>query len=116
VKIVTPHKSEKEISIMLSIQKKESAFEMAFAFMHGKSKLTVESEFDLQPNDWNINMKVQFIPLLIVLNREFSIKLKEYCEFFLYVLLNHNYISLIQPNDLPSLKEVFGIEYSFYSN
>jgi hypothetical protein len=66
VKIVTSHKSEKEINIMFSIQKKKSGFEITSAFMHGKSKLTVESEFDLQPDDWNINMKVQFIALLIV--------------------------------------------------
>lgn len=91
MKIVTPHKSEKEIGIMLKIQKKESSFEVTSAFMQGKNKLTVESEFDLQPNDWNINMKVQFIPFLIVLN------MKDNCIcFFCMCFLTTKHISKAQ--------------------
>lgn len=70
MKIVTPHKSEKEISVMISIQKNVRGFEVTSAFVHGKSKLAVEGGIDLQPNDWNINMKVQFILLLTVLYRK----------------------------------------------
>jgi len=65
VKVVTPHKSEKEISVILSVQKEEHGFELTSAFTHGQHKLTVDGKFDMQPNNWNINMKVQFIQLFL---------------------------------------------------
>lgn len=61
VKIVTPHKNGKEISVFLHIQKKEHRVEITSAFTHGKNRLAVEGKFDLQPSNWNINMKVKFI-------------------------------------------------------
>lgn len=67
MKVVTPHKSEKEISVILSVQKEEHGFELTSAFTHGQLKLAVDGKFDMQPNNWNINMKVQFIQLLFVL-------------------------------------------------
>jgi hypothetical protein len=65
VKVVTPHKNEKEISVILSVQKEEHGFELTSAFTHGQHKLSVDSKFDMQPNNWNINMKVQFIQLFL---------------------------------------------------
>jgi hypothetical protein len=61
VKIVSPHKSENEINIFLNIQKKEHRLEITSAFTHGKNRLAIEGNFDLQPNNWNINFKVVFI-------------------------------------------------------
>jgi len=58
VKVVTPHKSEKEISVILNVEKKEHGFELTSAFTHGQHKLAVDGKFDMQPNNWNINMKV----------------------------------------------------------
>jgi hypothetical protein len=67
VKIVTPHKSGNEISVFLHIQKKEHIFEVTSAFTHGKNRLAVEGKFDLQPNNWNINMKVKLISISLSL-------------------------------------------------
>jgi hypothetical protein len=61
VKIVSPHKSENEIHIFVQVKKKEQRLEMTSTFTHGKLRLAVEGNFDLQPNNWNINMKVIFI-------------------------------------------------------
>lgn len=61
VKVVTPSKSEKEISIMLSVQKEEHGFELTSAFTHGQYKLAVDGKFVMRPNNWNVNVKVQFI-------------------------------------------------------
>ena len=66
VKVVTPHKSEKEISVILSVQKKEHGFDLTSAFTHGQQKLAVDGKFDMQPNNWNINMKVQSIQLFLL--------------------------------------------------
>jgi hypothetical protein len=65
VKVVTPHKNEKEINVILSVQKKEHGFELTSAFTHGQHKLDVDGKFDMQPNNWNINIKVQFIHLYL---------------------------------------------------
>jgi hypothetical protein len=65
VKVVTPHKSEKEISVILSVQKEEHGFELTSAFTHGQNKLAVDGKFDMQPNNWNVSMKVQFIQLFL---------------------------------------------------
>jgi hypothetical protein len=67
VKIVTPHKSGNEISVFLYIQKKEHGFEITSAFTHGRNRLAVKGELDLQPNNWNINMKVKFISISLSL-------------------------------------------------
>ena len=65
VKIVTPHKNEKEISVTLSVQKEVHGFKLTSALTHGQHKLSVDGKFDMQPNNWNINMKVQFIQLFL---------------------------------------------------
>jgi hypothetical protein len=67
VKIVTPHKSGNEISVFLHIQKKEHRFEITSAFTHGKNRLAVEGELGLQPNNWNVNMKVKFVSISLSL-------------------------------------------------
>jgi hypothetical protein len=74
VKIVTPHKSEKDISVFLHIQKKEHRFEMTSVFTHGKNRLAVEGKFDLQPNNWNVNMKVKFIFISLSLQSRRSVQ------------------------------------------
>lgn len=65
MKVVTPHKSEKEINVILNVQKKEHVFELTSSFTHGQHKLAVDGKFDMQPNNWNINMKVKFIQLFL---------------------------------------------------
>ena len=68
MKVVTPHTSEKEILVTLSVQKEQHGFELTSAFTHGQHKLAVDGKFDMHPNNWNINMKVQFIqPFLFYL-------------------------------------------------
>lgn len=67
VKIVTPHKSGNEISVFLHIQKIEHRFEITSAFTNGRNRLAVEGKFDLQPNNWKINMKVKFVSISLSL-------------------------------------------------
>ncbi|PNF28889.1 hypothetical protein B7P43_G03854 [Cryptotermes secundus] len=59
VKIVTPHKSGNEISVFLHIQEIEHRFEITSAFTNGRNRLAVEGKFDVQPNNWKINMKAE---------------------------------------------------------
>lgn len=65
MKVVTPHTSEKEILVTLSVQKEQHSFELTSAFTHGQHKLAVDGKFDMHPNNWNINMTVQFIQLFL---------------------------------------------------
>jgi hypothetical protein len=74
VKIVSPHKSENEFNIFLHVQKKEHRLEITSAFTHGKNRLAVEGNLDLQPNNWNINMKVIFISFSLSLQFRRSVQ------------------------------------------
>ena len=67
MKVSTPHKNEKEISVILTVQKEEHGFDLTSAFTHGQNKLAVDGKFDMQPNSWNVNIKVQFMLILFVL-------------------------------------------------
>jgi hypothetical protein len=84
VKIVTPHKSGHEISVFLHVLKKEHRFEMTSAFTHGKNRLAVEGKFDLQPNNWNINMKVKFISISLFLHSKRLLRIEYYVQFMLF--------------------------------
>ena len=61
VRILTPQKTEKEISIFFAVQNKEYGFELDSAFKHGQHSLAVQGEVSLQPNNWQISMKVKYI-------------------------------------------------------
>ncbi|KAJ9580715.1 hypothetical protein L9F63_024111, partial [Diploptera punctata] len=57
VRLVTRQKAGSDISVFLEIQNKEHGFELNSAFKHGENHLTVEGEVNLQPNNWQVNMK-----------------------------------------------------------
>ena len=90
MKVVTPHKNEKEISVILSVQKKEHGFELTSALTHGQHKLDVDGKFDMQPNNWNINMKVQFIQLCLFYSNESPTRCNNFPVYYPDVYLHLN--------------------------